>query len=232
MIRLLLLTLLAVLLGMTSSSAQEGGLPLRPPIEVGIGLDKIATFSYYGEVGLEGFEAPSVSFRGTVPVTARYAIEGIVSFQRRDERFPAGYAWVNEMTEVMYAIQVKRGRRQRHQPVHVFTTFGAAGAVYCRVRQERTVGPPGREQVIPRSVDQTVFPPVAALPRCWLAARFPAPHGVPRRCANRNALVPSGCGPGVGDPHDSVRPGVLSEKRGRRRRLLTGCRRRLHSGVN
>lgn len=178
MIRLLLLTLLAVLLGMTSSSAQERGLPLRPAIEVGIGLDKIATFSYYGEVGLEGFDAPSVSFRSTVPLTARYAIEGIVSFQRRDERFP-GSAWVNEMTEIMYAIQVKRGRRQRHQPVHAFTTFGAAGAVYRRVRPERTVGPPGREQVIPRSVDQTVFPPVAALLGAGLQ------HDFPRRMAFR-----------------------------------------------
>jgi hypothetical protein len=160
-VRLLLLTLAAVLSATTSCYAQEDAQPWRPPVEVGIGLDKILTYSYYGgEVGLGGFDAFGVSVRGTVPFTARYAIEGIVSYQRRDQ--PRA-RFVDDLTEVMYAIQIKRGRRREHQQVHAFATFGAAGAMYRRIRPERTVGPLGGEQVIPRSVDQAVYPPVAAL---------------------------------------------------------------------
>ena len=161
MVRLLLLTVLAVLSGTTSSYAQERTQLWRPPVEIGVGLDKVVPFSLSGEgPGLEGFDTFSVSVRGTVPFTARYAIEGIVSFQRRDEQYGR---FVDDVTEVMYAVQIKRGRRRSYQPVHTFATFGAAGVMHRRIRPERVIGPPGEEQVIPRSVDRTVIPPVAAL---------------------------------------------------------------------
>jgi hypothetical protein len=131
------LTLLVWLSAGTSAYAEDASQP-RPSVEVGIGIDKIFTYSYYGEVGLDGFDSPAVSVRGTFPFTERYAIEGIVSFERRDQRYP-GRSWATEMTEVMYAIQIKRGRRQPHQQLHTFATFGAAGAIYHSVRPERTV---------------------------------------------------------------------------------------------
>jgi hypothetical protein len=160
MVHRLLLMVLAELSG-TTSYAQERTQPWRPPVEIGVGLDKVVPFSLsVGEAGLEGFDAFSVSVRGTVPFTARYAIEGIVSFQRRDEQYAR---FVDDVTEVMYAVQIKRGRRRNYQPIHTFATFGAAGVMHRRIRPERVIGPPGGEQVIPRSVDQTVIPPVAAL---------------------------------------------------------------------
>jgi hypothetical protein len=162
MIRLLA-TLLAVLLRTNHTLAQSVTQPPRPPVELGIGFDKIWTYGYFGEVGLEGFDAAAVSLRGTFPFTPRYAIEGIVSAQRREERFP-GSAWSNEVTEVMYAVQVKKGLRATDTKLHGFATFGAAGAIHHRVRPERTVlAPAGTVLVIPRSVDRTVVPPVGAL---------------------------------------------------------------------
>ena len=51
--------------------------------------------------------------------------------------------------------------------------------MYRMIRPERTVGLPGREQVIARTVDQAVYPPVAALLGGGVQ------HDFPRRVAFR-----------------------------------------------
>lgn len=150
-------TLLAVLLSTASASAQSDAERARPPVELGVGIDRIWTYSYDDEVGLEGFDAAAVSLRLTVPFSAMYAIEGIVSVQHRPTR-------LGEITETMYAVQVKRRLRAPGKAVHGFATFGAAGGAYRERRPQRVVlRLDETDLVVPASVDAAVLPPVGAL---------------------------------------------------------------------
>ena len=102
-------------------------------------------------------------------------------------------------------IRIKRGRRHEHQPVHASPPSAPQGR--C---------PHGRlglnvRSVYPeesRSFRRSSIKLSPLWPRFSAAAfgRFPAPRGVPRRRAGRNAFVPAGCCPRVGESHDSARP--------------------------
>ena len=129
----------------------------RPPVEFAVGIDKISTITYYGEVGIEGFFNPAVSIRTTLPLTPRYALEGIFAVEKRTDGF-------RDLTEMMYGFQVKRGVRRPGRSVHGFATFGAVGVAHRETRNARFVSmPDGNSVFIPRSKESSVIPPVGAL---------------------------------------------------------------------
>jgi hypothetical protein len=145
-------------LGLTAeiAAAQESR-PVRPPVEIAVGIDKIWTYSYFGEVGIEGFFNPAVSIRTTVPFTPRYALEGIFAIERRTDRFRA-------LTEMMYGVAVKRGARLPGRMAHGFATFGAVGIAYRETRHPRHVTLlDGNTSFFPQSTESGIVPPVGAL---------------------------------------------------------------------
>lgn len=111
----------------TAAYAQNAGTPARAPIEVGISLGKLAP-RIYGDFSGYDISEPTADLRVSVPVSPRWAVEGVVMVGRRDAGF-------HERTEGLYFVQLKQrlysAERRRLRP---FLTYGLAG-YYAHVYQ-------------------------------------------------------------------------------------------------
>ncbi len=142
-----------VFLWAASPSAQS----LRPPVEFGAAFGRLATTPYEDFLG-DGPNEPTFDVRATVPLTPRFAVEGLFTVGRSGTEFTT-------RTEGLFIVQVKQrlesGTRGNFHP---FLIYGVAG-YWARVSQEevRVIDDAGRLIVSPAFRYTEIDEPVAAV---------------------------------------------------------------------
>jgi hypothetical protein len=128
-----------------------------PPAEVGVGVGVL--LARPDDSILDDLSRMvTADVRMTLPLTARFALEGIVTMRRDSAEF-------SHRTLGLYAFQIKqRIARGTSGSVHPFVTYGAAG-YYSRISQQEVVStlPDGRMEVTPAAVYTDTDPPVTTL---------------------------------------------------------------------
>lgn len=132
---------LVVAAGASDLRAQEARVVQAPP-EIGVAWNRLTPIRF--DFSTDDMTEPSVELRAAVPVSPRFAVEGVVTIGRRD----AGFA---ERTEGLYLVQVKQQLpRARRRGLRPFLTYGLTG-YYAHVSQpERVIlNPDGSTHTIP-----------------------------------------------------------------------------------
>ena len=114
---------------LTATALNVTGEPAgRPPVELGVGVNgiRIADIDFL-QPRVAG---PALDLRATVPLTARFAVEALVTIDRATNSY-------ERRDEGLYTLQIKqRIARVSTARTHVFLTYGATGN-YARVSATR-----------------------------------------------------------------------------------------------
>jgi hypothetical protein len=112
-------TVFVVILTATALSAHANAQTLRPPPEIGIGMNRLVPAS--GDYSTDEFSEPTGHVRLTIPFARHFGFEAIATVGRRDDDY-----WTR--TEGLYILQVKQslGRFDRRS-LQPFITYGAVG---------------------------------------------------------------------------------------------------------
>ena len=121
-----------------TASAQTAKIPpvgdTHGPTEIGVGLSAYGRLNNDGRRELldtDDLYQPAVNLRVTIPITDRFAFEGLTTLGRRD-------AWYGNAVEGLYGVQIKQQFVMAGRPtLQPFVTYGLGG-YYRRAPEGRS----------------------------------------------------------------------------------------------